>query len=76
MGGNSGRKLKPAQATARPAKPTKRPAVRKSRPASHHNDYWVQPADGIDLSVALVTEGLAWHYTQYSDDPVLAAAEA
>ena len=31
---------------------------------------------GIDLSVALVTEGLAWHYTQYSDDPVLAAAEA
>ena len=32
--------------------------------------------DGIDLSVALVTEGLAWHYTQYSDDPVLAAAEA
>ena len=32
--------------------------------------------DGTDLSVALVTEGLAWHYTQYSDDPVLAAAEA
>ena len=32
--------------------------------------------DGIDLSVALVAEGLAWHYTQYSDDPVLAQAEA
>ena len=32
--------------------------------------------DGMDLSVALVTEGLAWHYTQYSDDPVLAEAEA
>jgi len=30
----------------------------------------------IDLSVALVTEGLAWHHTQYSDDPVLAEAEA
>ena len=32
--------------------------------------------DGIDLSVALVAEGLAWHYTQYSDDPELARAEA
>jgi endonuclease YncB( thermonuclease family) len=31
--------------------------------------------DGQDLSVALVTEGLAWHYTRYSDDPVLARAE-
>ena len=29
-----------------------------------------------DLSVALVQEGLAWHYTRYSDDPVLANAEA
>ena len=31
--------------------------------------------DGENLSVALVTEGLAWHYTRYSDDPVLARAE-
>lgn len=31
--------------------------------------------DGTDLSVALVTQGLAWHYTRYSDDPVLARAE-
>ena len=32
--------------------------------------------DGVDLSVALVSEGLAWHYTRYSDDVVLARAEA
>mgnify|MGYP001170498696 CR=1 FL=1 len=32
--------------------------------------------DGVDLSVALVSEGLAWHYTRYSDDAVLARAEA
>ena len=31
--------------------------------------------DGTDLSVALVQQGLAWHYTQYSNDPVLANAE-
>ena len=29
-----------------------------------------------DLSLALVFEGLAWHYTRYSEDPVLARAEA
>ena len=28
-----------------------------------------------DVSLALVEVGLAWHYTQYSDDQVLAAAE-
>ena len=33
----------------RPAKPTKRQAVRKPRPASQHDDYWVQPADGVVL---------------------------
>ena len=49
MGGNSGRKVKPAQATAHRTKPIKRPAVRKSRPVSQHDDYWVQPADGIVL---------------------------
>jgi endonuclease YncB( thermonuclease family) len=32
--------------------------------------------DGRDVSVALVEAGLAWHYTQYSKDPVLAKAEA
>ena len=48
MGGNSGRKVKPAQSTARPAKLIKRSAVRKSRPASQ-DDYWVQPADGVVL---------------------------
>ena len=32
--------------------------------------------DGVDLSVVLVSEGLAWHYTRYSDDAVLARAEA
>jgi endonuclease YncB( thermonuclease family) len=31
--------------------------------------------DGQDVSVALAQQGLAWHYTQYSDDPVLAMAE-
>ena len=31
--------------------------------------------DGTDVSVALVEQGLAWHYTLYSDDPVLAEAE-
>ena len=31
--------------------------------------------DGADLSVTLLREGLAWHYTDYSHDPVLAAAE-
>ncbi len=31
--------------------------------------------DGTDVSLALVEAGLAWHYKQYSDDPVLAAAE-
>ena len=49
MGGNSGRKVNPAQSTARPAKPLTRRAVRKSRPASQQDDYWVQPADGIVL---------------------------
>ena len=31
--------------------------------------------DGRDLSVALVLQGLAWHYTRYSSDPTLAEAE-
>jgi hypothetical protein len=31
--------------------------------------------DGRDLSVALVRAGLAWHYTQYSKESALAAAE-
>ena len=30
---------------------------------------------GTDVSLALVEAGLAWHYKQYSDDQVLAAAE-
>jgi endonuclease YncB( thermonuclease family) len=30
---------------------------------------------GTDVSLALVEAGLAWHYKEYSDDPVLAAAE-
>ena len=30
---------------------------------------------GSDLSLGLVQAGLAWHYKQYSTDPVLAAAE-
>ena len=29
----------------------------------------------IDLSLALVSAGLAWHYTRYSDDQLLARAE-
>lgn len=33
-------------------------------------------AGGRDLGRQLVTEGLAWHFTRYSDDPALAAAEA
>ena len=32
-------------------------------------------ADGQDISVALVEAGLAWHYVEYSKDPVLADAE-
>ncbi len=32
--------------------------------------------DGVDLSVALLQAGLAWHYTQYSDEAKLAASEA
>ena len=32
-------------------------------------------ADGIDLSLALVTAGLAWHFKRYDSDPVLARAE-
>jgi micrococcal nuclease len=31
--------------------------------------------DGMDVSVELVRAGLAWHYKQYSKDPVLAKAE-
>lgn len=31
---------------------------------------------GLDLSLMLVREGLAWHFVQYSSDPVLASAEA
>jgi endonuclease YncB( thermonuclease family) len=30
---------------------------------------------GQDVSVALVRAGLAWHFTKYSSDPVLAEAE-
>ena len=30
---------------------------------------------GVDVSVALVTAGLAWHYKQFSDDPILALSE-
>jgi endonuclease YncB( thermonuclease family) len=33
-------------------------------------------AGGRDLARVLVAEGLAWHFTRYSDDPALAAAEA
>lgn len=32
-------------------------------------------SQGKDLSLELVTAGLAWHYTEYSSDPTLAAAE-
>lgn len=31
--------------------------------------------EDTDASLALVEAGLAWHYKEYSDDPVLAAAE-
>ena len=31
--------------------------------------------NGADLSMAIVSAGLAWHYTQYSADSTLAAAE-
>lgn len=31
--------------------------------------------DGQDLGLALVQAGMAWHFTRYSDDPSLAAAE-
>ena len=31
--------------------------------------------DDADVSVLLVEQGLAWHYTKYSDDPLLARAE-
>ena len=31
--------------------------------------------NGQDVSMVLVEQGLAWHYTQYSSDPVLAEAE-
>ena len=32
-------------------------------------------AQGRDVSVALVRAGMAWHYKQYSSDPILAEAE-
>jgi micrococcal nuclease len=32
-------------------------------------------ADGKDVSLALVEAGLAWHFLEYSNDPVLARAE-
>jgi micrococcal nuclease len=32
-------------------------------------------SQGKDLSLELVKAGLAWHYTEYSSDPTLAAAE-
>ena len=31
--------------------------------------------DGLDVSLELLKRGLAWHYTDYSHDPSLAAAE-
>ena len=31
--------------------------------------------DELDLSLALVEQGLAWHFTRYSDDQTLAEAE-
>ena len=33
-------------------------------------------ADGVDASLQLVRDGLACHYTRYSSDPALAAAQA
>jgi endonuclease YncB( thermonuclease family) len=32
-------------------------------------------AGDIDISLTLVREGYAWHFTRYSDDPQLAAAQ-
>jgi micrococcal nuclease len=32
--------------------------------------------DGIDVSRQMVADGMAWHFTRYSDDADLAAAEA
>ena len=32
-------------------------------------------ADGKDVALALTTEGLAWHFLEYSSDETLAAAE-
>ncbi len=46
MGGNSGRKVKSARATARPAKPVKRPGVRNRK---DREDYFTQPIDGIEV---------------------------
>jgi endonuclease YncB( thermonuclease family) len=31
--------------------------------------------EGKDLSLELISKGLAWHYTEYSRDPLLASAE-
>jgi endonuclease YncB( thermonuclease family) len=33
-------------------------------------------ADGLDVGRQMVADGLAWHYTRYSDDERVAAAEA
>jgi micrococcal nuclease len=35
----------------------------------------IRTPEGADLSVELVKSGLAWHYTQYSSDKLLAEAE-
>lgn len=32
--------------------------------------------EGQDVNKAMVAGGLAWHFTRYSDDATLAAAEA
>jgi endonuclease YncB( thermonuclease family) len=32
-------------------------------------------AGGVDVCRQMVADGLAWHFTRYSDDPALAAAE-
>jgi endonuclease YncB( thermonuclease family) len=32
--------------------------------------------EGRDINLAMVADGLAWHFTRYSNDPALAAAEA
>ena len=39
-------------------------------------DLAILEAAGQDLNRQLMAEGLAWHYTRYSDDEGLAAAEA